>query len=189
MSYITIFGLSIGLAMDAFAVSISYGCAPKRPPAREMFIIAFFFGLFQAIMPIIGWSLGKFFTDLIHSYAHWIAFVLLSYIGIKMIIEGLKDNDAKENDNTGSGNTLDIKRLFVLAIATSIDALAVGLSISILGYAIIIPAVIIGIVTFACCLIGVRAGIRLSAILGRKAEIFGGMVLIAIGIKILIEHL
>ena len=189
MSYITIFILSFGLAMDSFAVSISYGCSPKKPSAREMFTIAFFFGSFQAIMPVIGWYLGKFFANLIHSYDHWIAFGLLAYIGIKMVIEGLKVNDAKDDNKISGDQSLDIKRLFVLAIATSIDSLAVGLSLAIIGYDIIIPAVIIGLVTFACCLIGVRAGIRLSAILGKKAEIFGGIVLIAIGVKILVEHL
>jgi len=189
MSYITIFILSIGLAMDAFVVSISYGCAPKKTSARDMFIIAFFFGFFQAAMPIIGWHLGKFFEDLIQDYDHWIAFGLLSYIGIKMIIEGLKGNDTNNGNKISENHTLDMKRLFILAIATSIDALAVGLSLSILGYAIIIPAIIIGLVTFGCSLIGVRAGIRLRAILGKKAEIFGGIVLIAIGIKILVEHI
>ncbi|MCL2154972.1 MAG: manganese efflux pump MntP family protein [Leptospirales bacterium] len=189
MSYIIIFGLSIGLAMDSFAVSISYGCSPKKISAKNMFIIAFSFGLFQAFMPIIGWYLGKFFEGLIRDYDHWIAFGLLSYIGIKMIIEGLKDDDTINNSNINTSSTLNIKRLFILSIATSIDALAVGLSLSLIGYAIIIPAVIIGLVTFVCSLIGVNAGIKLRAILGRKAEIFGGIVLIAMGVKILIEHI
>ena len=189
MSYITIFGLSIGLAMDSFAVSISYGCSPKKILVRDMFIIAFFFGFFQAFMPVIGWYLGKLFEDIISDYDHWIAFGLLSYIGIKMIIEGTKDDDTIDNSSINASNTLNIKRLFILSIATSIDALAVGLSLSFIGYAIIIPAVIIGLVTFVCSIIGVKAGIKLRTILGRKAEIFGGIVLIAIGIKILIEHL
>ena len=184
MSYITIFLLSLGLAMDAFAVSISYGCAPKKPSAREMFLIAFLFGSFQAIMPVIGWNLGKFFADLILDYAHWIAFGLLSYIGIKMIIEGLKGNKTKDDKISGD-HDIAITRLFILAIATSIDSLAVGLSFAIIGYEIIIPAIIIGLVTFVCCIIGVRAGIKLSSILGTKAEIFGGLVLIAIGVKML----
>ena len=188
MSYITIFGLSIGLAMDAFAVSISYGCSPKKVSVRDMFIIAASFGLFQAFMPITGWYLGKFFADLIHHYDHWIAFGLLSYIGIKMIIEAIKDDDAKDN-SINANNTLDLKHLFMLSIATSIDALAVGLSLSLLGYDIFIPAVIIGLVTFICSLIGVRAGINLRTILGKKCEIFGGIVLIAIGVKILVEHI
>jgi putative Mn2+ efflux pump MntP len=187
MSYFTIFIMSLGLAMDAFAVSISYGCAPRKPSGREMFLIAFLFGSFQAIMPIIGWELGVVFEDLIHDYAHWVAFGLLAYIGIKMIIAGLKGNTAKEDKNRGE-HDISIIRLFILAIATSIDSLAVGLSFAVLGYEIINPAIIIGLVTFACSLIGVRAGIRLSAILGTKAEIFGGLVLIAIGIKILVEH-
>jgi putative Mn2+ efflux pump MntP len=188
MSYITIFGLSIGLAMDSFAVSISYGCAPKKMSAKNMFIIAVFFGSFQTFMPIIGWYLGKFFEELIRNYDHWISFWLLSYIGIKMIIEGLKDYDTEDNNSINASDTLDIKRLFILSIATSIDALAVGLSLSLIGYDIFIPAVIIGLVTFVCSLIGVRAGIKLRTILGRKAEIFGGIVLIAIGVKILVEH-
>ncbi|MCL1865464.1 MAG: manganese efflux pump MntP family protein [Spirochaetes bacterium] len=193
MSYITIFGLSIGLAMDAFAVSISYGCAPKKISVRDMFIIALFFGAFQALMPITGWYLGKFFANLIQSFAHWIALWLLSYIGIKMIIDGVKDDDTVDSDiidsNSNINSTIDIKRLFILSIATSIDALVVGLSLSFIGYDILIPAVIIGLVTFICSLIGVRAGVRLRSILGKKAEIFGGIVLIAIGIKILVEHI
>jgi len=188
MSYITIFGLSIGLAMDAFAVSISYGCNPKKVSAKDMFIIAASFGLFQAFMPVIGWYLGKFASEFIQHYDHWIAFGLLSYIGIKMIIEAIKDDDTKDN-SINADNTLDIKRLFILSIATSIDALAVGLSLSLIGYDIFIPAVIIGLVTFICSLIGIRAGINLRSILGKKAEIFGGIVLIAIGVKILFEHI
>ena len=194
MSYITIFGLSIGLAMDSFAVSISYGCSPKKISVRDMFIIAGFFGAFQAFMPIIGWYLGKFFEELIQDYDHWIAFGLLAYIGIKMIIDGIKDDDDSDDDSMkesgiNSGNFIDIKRLFILSVATSIDSLAVGLSLSILGSPIFIPAMIFGLAAFTFSIIGIRAGIRLRAILGRKAEIFGGIVLVAIGIKILLEHI
>ena len=190
MSYITIFGLSIGLAMDSFAVSISYGCSPKKISARDMFIIAAFFGAFQAFMPIIGWYLGKFFEELIQDYDHWIAFGLLAYIGVKMIIEGIKDDDDDDSmEESGISNSIDIKRLFILSIATSIDSLAVGLSLSILGSPIFIPAMIFGLAAFTFGIIGIRAGIRLRAILGRKAEIFGGIVLVAIGIKILLEHI
>ena len=187
MSYITILGISIGLAMDAFAVSISYGCTPKKVPVKHILMISFSFGAFQAFMPVIGWYAGKFFADLIKSYDHWIAFALLAYIGIRMIIEGMKGEHENISCDTDD-HVLDLKRLFVLSVATSIDALAVGLSLSLLGYRIFTPAAIIGVTTFIFSYVGVKMGCRLHAILGKRVEIFGGMVLIAIGIKIIAEH-
>jgi putative Mn2+ efflux pump MntP len=188
MSYITILGISAGLAMDAFAVSISYGCTPKKVPVKHMLLIALSFGLFQAFMPVIGWNLGRFFADLIKDYDHWIAFSILAYIGIKMIIEGLKTEASEDSCCESDEHILDLKRLFVLSVATSIDALAVGLSLSLLGYEIITPALIIGVTTFIFSYIGVKMGCRLHRILGKRVEIFGGVVLITIGVKIIIEH-
>ncbi|PKL18496.1 MAG: manganese efflux pump [Spirochaetae bacterium HGW-Spirochaetae-5] len=189
MSYITIFGISAGLAMDAFAVSISYGCTPKKVPVKHILLIAFSFGLFQAFMPVIGWNMGRFFADLIKDYDHWVAFSLLAYIGVRMIIEGLKTDKNDDSSCEMDDHILDLKRLFVLSVATSIDALAVGLSLSLLGYEIITPAIIIGVTTFIFSFIGVKMGCRLHRILGKRVEVFGGVVLIAIGLKIIIEHM
>jgi putative Mn2+ efflux pump MntP len=189
MSYITILGISAGLAMDAFAVSISYGCTPKKVPVKHILLISISFGLFQAFMPVIGWNVGRFFADLIKDYDHWIAFLLLVYIGFRMVIEGLKPDKSKDSSCDMDDHILDLKRLFVLSVATSIDALAVGLSLSLLGYSITEPAVIIGVTTFIFSYIGVKMGCRLHSILGKRVEVFGGVVLIAIGVKILVEHL
>ncbi len=189
MSYITILGISAGLAMDAFAVSISYGCTPKKVPVKHILLISISFGLFQALMPVIGWNVGRFFADLIRNYDHWIAFSLLVYIGIRMIIEGSKTDTSEDSSCEMDDHILDLKKLFVLSVATSIDALAVGLSLSLLGYEIITPAIIIGITTFIFSYIGVKMGCRLHNILGKRVEIFGGVVLISIGIKIIIEHM
>lgn len=189
MSYITIFGISAGLAMDAFAVSISYGCTPKKVPLKHILMISLSFGAFQALMPVIGWHAGRFFADLIKNYDHWVAFGLLAYIGIRMIIEGFKEGDENDAACGFDEHVLELKKLFILSVATSIDALAVGLSLSLLGYDIMVPAVIIGITTFIFSYIGVKMGCRLHRILGKRVEVFGGAVLIAIGIKIIIEHI
>jgi len=189
MSYITILGISAGLAMDAFAVSISYGCTPKKIPLKHILMIAFSFGAFQAFMPVIGWNVGRFFTDLIKNYDHWVAFSLLAYIGLRMIIEGFRKEESDDASCGIDDHILDLKRLFVLSVATSIDALAVGLSLSLLGYSITTPAAIIGITTFIFSYIGVKMGCRLHMILGKRVEIFGGIVLIMIGVKIILEHM
>jgi putative Mn2+ efflux pump MntP len=189
MSYITILGISAGLAMDAFAVSISYGCTPKRVPVKHIMLIALSFGAFQAFMPLIGWHVGKFFAELIKNYDHWVAFSLLAYIGIRMIVEGLKSDKSDDACCDLDDHILDLKRLFVLSVATSIDALAVGLSLSLLGYEIMTPAAIIGITTFIFSYIGVKMGCRLHKVLGKRVEVFGGIVLVAIGVKILLEHM
>lgn len=187
MSYITITGIAVGLAMDAFAVSISYGCRAGAMTLRNTITIALFFGLFQAFMPVIGWFAGSAFASLINDYDHWVAFAILSYIGIRMIHEGLKSDDSSSNSCTDEFK-LGYKRLFILSIATSIDALAVGLSLALIDYSIAGPAAVIGIVTFIFSYIGVKMGCRLNSLLGRKVEIFGGVILILIGIKIVMEH-
>lgn len=189
MSYIVILGIAAGLAMDAFAVSISYGCTPKKVPVRHILMISLSFGAFQAFMPVTGWYAGRFFAAYIKNYDHWIAFLLLAYIGVRMIIEGLKGAEEGASCADDEEHLLDLKRLFVLSIATSIDALAVGLSLSLLGYSITAPAVIIGVTTFIFSYIGVKMGCQLHALLGKRAEVFGGIVLIAIGVKILAEHM
>jgi putative Mn2+ efflux pump MntP len=187
MSYITITGIAAGLAMDAFAVSISYGCRAGGMAPRNTITIALFFGLFQAFMPVIGWFAGSSFASLINSYDHWAAFAILLYIGTKMIYEGLK-SDGDSVQSCEDEFKLGYKRLFILSIATSIDALAVGLSLALIDYPIAGPAAVIGIITFIFSYIGVKMGCRLNSLLGRKVEIFGGVILILIGIKIVMEH-
>ncbi len=188
MSFIVIFGIAVGLSMDAFAVSISYGCSAARVPLRHTSMIAFAFGGFQAFMPVIGWYSGRFFAELIKNYDHWIAFVLLAYVGAKMIAEGIKGMK-EETVCSAEHFIMDYRKLFILSVATSIDALAVGLSLSLLGVEIFYPSAIIGATTFLFSFAGVRMGCRLQEFFGRKVEILGGVILLAIGIKILSEHI
>ncbi len=170
--------------MDAFAVSITSGITLRHLRIRHALKIALSFGFFQAIMPIIGWLSGISLRSIISGVDHWIAFGLLSIIGCKMIYESFK----LESDK-GKINPQNIYVLFILSIATSIDALAVGLSLSFLKVAIILPAIIIGIVTFLLSFLGVYIGNKVGHFFERKIEIIGGLILIGIGIKILIEHL
>ena len=170
--------------MDAFAVSITSGFTIKKLKIHNALKIAVSFGLFQAFMPIIGWSAGFHLKSFISSVDHWFAFGLLSIIGIKMIIES---TEMKPNDK--DVNPLNIYVLLILSIATSIDALAVGLSLSLLKVLIITPAIIIGIVTFLLSFIGVYIGNKFGHFFENKFEIIGGLILIGIGLKILVEHL
>lgn len=195
MGYIEIFLTGIGLAMDAFAVSICKGIKMPKLKKINLIIIAIFFGGFQMLMPLIGYILGKQFVEYISSIDHWIAFGLLAFIGIKMIIEAIKERN--ECCCEKSEEKLDLKELFVLAIATSIDALAVGITFSLYpNINIVLSIAIIGIVTFVICALGVALGhlcIKVGAKLGEKfkfaAELAGGIMLLLIGIKLLIEGL
>lgn len=189
MSLIVILGIAVGLSMDAFAVSISYGCSAARVPFRHTSMIALFFGGFQAFMPVIGWYSGTLFADLIKNYDHWIAFILLGYVGIKMLVEGIKGMKENGEACTVECFEMDYRKLFILSVATSIDALAVGLSLSLLGVEILYPSAIIGLTTFAFSFAGVRMGCRLQEFFGKRVEIAGGLILLAIGIKILSEHM
>lgn len=184
MDVLSIVFIALGLAMDAFAVSITSGITITKMKIRSAFTIALFFGLFQAIMPVIGWLSGIALKDLISGLDHWIAFGLLSVIGVKMIYESFKLKSDREGIDP-----LNISVLFMLSIATSIDALAVGVSLSFLDVAIALPAIIIGIITFILSFIGVYVGGSLGHFFEKKIEIAGGAVLIGIGIKILVEHL
>lgn len=175
--------IALGLAMDAFAVSITSGFAIKYIKIKNALMIAIFFGLFQAIMPVVGWLAGYTLKDFISGIDHWIAFGLLSIIGVKMIYESFKLSDKERVD------PLNVSVLFVLSIATSIDALAVGISLSFLNISIALPSIIIGIITFLLSFMGVYIGNKLGHFFEKKIEILGGIILIAIGIKILIEHL
>ncbi len=185
MSVITIVLIAIALSMDAFAVSISSGVTICKMHLRHALKIAAFFGGFQALMPVAGWSLGRLGADFITAIDHWVAFALLSIIGGKMLWEALFD---KRDDNERS-DPLNIYILLTLAFATSIDAAAVGISLSFLKVDIIEPSIIIGIITFFISLAGVFIGCKFGDKFGCKVEIAGGLVLIGIGIKIVIEHL
>lgn len=184
MNILTILFIALGLSMDAFAVSIANGFTIKQLRIDHALRIAVFFGLFQAIMPVIGWSAGIGLRDLIAMIDHWIAFGLLSIIGIKMILESREIKQEEEGKSP-----LTIYTLLLLSLATSIDALAVGFSLSLLSISIISPAIIIGLVTFLLSFAGVFIGKKFGHFLESKIEMAGGIILIAIGVKILIEHL
>lgn len=183
MGIIDIFLIGIGLSMDAFAVSICKGLAMKKIDWKKMIIIGLYFGGFQAIMPAIGYILGSTFEGIVTRVDHWIAFVLLLLIGLNMIKEVFEKDSNKCNDK------IDFKTMLVLAIATSIDALAIGITFAFLNVNIILAITIIGIITFFTSLIGVKVGNKFGNKYEKKAEFIGGLILILIGIKILIEHL
>jgi putative Mn2+ efflux pump MntP len=183
MNMITILFIAFGLAMDAFAVSITNGITIKHQRINNALKIGIFFGSFQALMPLIGWLAGLRLRDFISGFDHWVAFGLLSLIGGKMIYESTKIGDDKEI------RSLNLFVLLLLSIATSIDALAVGLSFAFLKISIATPIIVIGIVTFMLSFLGVLVGNRLGHFFEKKMEIVGGLILIGIGIKILIEHL
>lgn len=175
--------ISIGLAMDAFAVSICKGLSMKKINWKNTIIIALYFGILQALMPIIGYLLGTAFSGFVESLDHWIAFILLSIIGGNMIKESTDDEVEKRNDH------VDFKTMIVLAIATSIDALAIGVTFAFFKTNIILSASIIGIITFILSFIGVVIGNKFGDKFQNKAEFTGGIILIMIGLKILLEHL
>ncbi len=190
MDIVYIFGLALALSMDALAVSVVNGFIIKKLEFRHAFRIAFSFGFFQAIMPFLGWSAGLLFRNHIEHFDHWIAFILLSFIGGKMIHESKSvKGDVCSSDQADKKNCLNLVTLLTLSIATSIDALAVGLSFSFLNLSIAMPVIIIGCVTFAVCLAGVYIGDRIGHIFEDKLEIAGGAILILIGIRILVSHL
>lgn len=184
MSIFTYIVIAIGLSIDCFAVSISSGIALKCFMVRYALRVGIFFGGFQAIMPVIGWFAGLNFNKYIESFDHWIAFILLAAIGAKMIYEAIY---YKEEQKTCDPRKLLV--LFGLAIATSIDALVIGISFSVLGISILTPVLIIGAVSFIASYAGMYIGDKFGNIFGNKVEIFGGIILILIGLKVLLEHL
>ena len=183
MGLIELFLISVGLSMDAFAVSVCKGLAMPKCTFKKAAIVGLWFGGFQALMPAIGYVLGAQFQETIASIDHWIAFVLLALIGGNMIHEAL-DNDEEEADAS-----LDVKTMFLLAVATSIDALAIGITFAFLKVNIIPAVCFIGIVTFIISFAGVKIGNVFGARYKNKAEIVGGVILILLGLKILLEHL
>ena len=190
---IELFLIGVGLSMDAFAVSVCKGLGMEKINKKHAFLIGLYFGGFQALMPFLGWALGIRFQKYITSVDHWIAFFLLLFIGGKMVIEAVRDKDVQE---IGAKDLpLDHKEMLLLAVATSIDALAIGVSFAFLSmrdFSEILPPIsIIGFVSFAMSLIGLLFGIRFGCGIARRlrAELWGGIILIIIGTKILIEHL
>ena len=183
MSFPELFAIAVALAMDAFAVSVCAGCSLKRVTAVHFLRLSLTFGFFQFLMPVIGWALGLTVRGFIESWDHWIAFALLALIGGNMIREGVK-GDAEDCDPSLAFGTM-----LMLAVATSIDALAVGITFAFLNVPILAAVAFIGVVTFVISALGVKIGNLFGARYKSKAEIFGGAVLILIGAKILLEHL
>ena len=187
MGLLTLFLIALGLAMDAFAVSISNGICYRRAGPREAFYTAFTFGLFQAGMPLVGYFTGNTVSSAVSFLDHWIALALLSFIGGTMIHDAIKELRHPEKKVCKVSCTL--KDLIVQGIATSIDAFAVGISFAVIRTNIFVAVGLIGAVTFICCIIGVFLGKRFGGMLREKAQVLGGCILIIIGVKIFIEHM
>jgi putative Mn2+ efflux pump MntP len=184
MDAITLLGLALALAMDAFAVALGTGATLSRLTGRHLFRLGFHFGLFQALMPVIGWLAGRTIIQWVTTWDHWIAFGLLALIGGRMIHEACSDQEKPADRDPTRGFSL-----VLLSIATSIDALAVGFSLSVIGVSIWIPSLVIGLVAGLLTIVGMLMGGRIGDRWGSRVEIFGGIILIGIGVKILIEHL
>ena len=184
MSTIEIILIAVGLAMDAFAVAIACSITLRCLSFRSVFRVAFFFGLFQGLMPIIGWSASFLAHSYIAAWDHWLAFGLLTFIGVKAIIEACR----KKDDRLTQKDPTRGLSLLIFSVATSIDALAVGISLAAIDVDIVQPAIIIGVVTFILSVVGMLIGKRIGSCFGQKVEIAGGIILIGIGIKILVSH-
>ena len=187
MDSFTLFLLACGLAMDAFAVSLSNGLCYQNFRRSQAALSAVTFGLFQAIMPVIGYFAGRFFSEAISSVDHWIAFLLLGLIGGHMLLEAIRE--IRHPEACAEKRPFTLRILLVQAVATSIDALAVGVSFAVVDTNIAAAAAIIGIITYILCVIGAAIGQKCGAFLGQWAKLLGGVILIGIGLKILIEHL
>jgi manganese efflux pump family protein len=186
MGWLSLMAIAVALAMDAFAVAIVTGLTVKPLTQRHVFRLSFHFGLFQFLMPLLGWIAGHAVQKHVAAFDHWVAFGLLAFVGGKMIwgsLRGDSDESASTNDPTSGW------QLVMLSIATSIDAFAVGLSLGLIGSAIMKPAVIIGIVAAAFTAAGMALGRKVGSLWGKRVEILGGLILIAIGAKILFDHL
>ena len=175
--------IGIGLAMDAFAVSVCKGLAMKKLDWKKVIIISLYFGIFQALMPVLGYCLGSTFSSFVQQVDHWIAFILLAIIGGNMIKDSTDDEEEKRNDK------VDVKTMVLLALATSIDALAVGVTFAFFEVNLWLSISIIGIITFVLSVLGVIIGNKFGDKFQNRAELAGGIILIIIGLKILLEHL
>ena len=186
--FVELFLLCVGLSMDAFAVSVCKGLGMRKLDKKQALIIGLYFGGFQALMPLIGWLLGSQFQQYITSIDHWIAFILLGFIGGKMMVEAVREWNEEETVEVMDA-PIDHKNMFVLAVATSIDALAVGITFAFLNTPIIEAITIIGITTMVLSIIGVIVGNFFGSRYKSKAEFIGGLILVLLGLKILLEHL
>lgn len=184
MSSLEILVIAVALAMDAVAVSLARGMAMRRPTWRQALLLAGAFGLFQALMPVLGWLLASWFADAVRAAAPWIAFGLLALIGAKMIKESFE-----HDDDEPAAVTVPLLQVLTLAIATSIDAFAVGVTFAVLDVAVLPAVVVIGVVTLVLSLGAVFLGARVGERLGRRAELVGGVVLVLIGVRIVLDHL
>jgi len=187
LNFITLLLVAVGLSMDASAVSISNGMIYKNSSKNKILLMAFYFGFFQALMPFIGYYAGSVFSYMIQSIDHWVVFIILSILGIKMIIEAIKNNHQKETCNA-SCPPLTNKCLLLQAVATSIDAFALGISLAVIQVDIYSAILAIGITTFILSIFSFFIGKQFGSLFKNKAEIFGGIILILIGLKIFIEH-
>ena len=183
MNLLDVFFIGVGLSMDAFAVSVCKGISMKKMNWKKACIIGLYFGGFQAIMPVIGYFFGSSFESIITNIDHWIAFILLAIIGAKMIQEAFQKEEEEYNED------ISVKTMIVLSIATSIDALAVGITFAFLKVNLLLAISMIGIITFVISIIGTKVGNKFGSKYEKKAELAGGIILILIGIKILLEHL
>jgi putative Mn2+ efflux pump MntP len=184
MELLTSFLVAVGLAMDAFAVSLGVGTSGQAEDLRSKARLAFHFGWFQAMMTVLGWVLGSSVERYVSAFDHWIAFALLAYVGGSMIRNGLSVNEDSYAQNPSKGRTM-----VMLSVATSIDALAVGMSMALIGSSVWVPALIIGVVTLALSAFGLQMGCRLGERFGKRVEVLGGLILIGIGIRVVITHL
>lgn len=187
MSIVELFLIAVGLSMDAFAVAVCKGLSMQKCTVRKACLVGGWFGVFQGGMPLLGYFLGVQFKDVITSIDHWIAFVLLAFIGGNMIREAMKEDECEECKEEDA--SLDVKTMFGLAVATSIDALAVGVTFAFLQVNIIWAVSFIGIVTFILSMVGVKVGNVFGERYSSKAELAGGAILVILGLKILLEHL
>lgn len=186
MNILLVLGIAFALAMDAFAVSLGISTAFKGTTKRQSLRVAFHFGFFQFLMPILGWSAGQSVQEYIQAFDHWVAFGLLLFIGGKMIYESFEFRKKEKKYESDPTKGLS---LLLLSVATSIDALAVGLSLALLGVGIIYPAIVIGLVAFIITLFGMKIGALLGNLIKKRGELLGGVVLILVGLFILLEHL
>jgi manganese efflux pump family protein len=184
MNFIEVLLISLSMAMDAFAVCLGAGTTGQADGPRPRFRLAFHFGLFQFIMPVFGWLAGTSVAQYIQSFDHWIAFGLLAFVGGRMVWAGFHPEDEKKKSDPSRGWTM-----VLLSIAVSIDALAIGLSLALIGVSVWYPAIVIGVVTGLLSLVGLRIGNKLGEKFGHVMEIIGGLVLIGIGARIVVAHL
>jgi manganese efflux pump family protein len=184
MNFFEILLIAVSMAMDAFAVCLGAGAQTRTSGPRPVFRLVFHFGLFQFLMPVIGWFAGTTIVSYISAYDHWVAFGLLAFVGIRMIRSGIDPNDGEQKKDPSRGLTL-----VLLSIAVSIDALAIGLSLGLVGVVIWYPAGVIGVVTGLISWLGIFLGNRLGQKFGKRMEIIGGIILILIGLRILLPHL